>query len=94
MGCLFLARPLIRVNKQFDLFVGFAIILDMTRNRTTELLSVLHYYGGVNSMARTFGLSRQAISKWDRVPFKHLTRIAKETGTPRQILRPDLYEDE
>jgi hypothetical protein len=94
VGCLFLACPLIRVNKQFDLFVGFAIILDMTRNRTTELLSVLHYYGGVNSMARAFGLCRQAISKWDRVPLKHLSRIVKETGIPRLILRPDLYEDD
>jgi len=66
----------------------------MTRKRTTELIAVLRYYGGVNAMARTFELSRQAISKWDQVPFKHLSRIAKETGIPRQRLRPDLYEDD
>jgi len=45
-------------------------------------------------MAEAFELSRQAISKWDRVPIKHLPRIVKATKIPRQILRPDLYEDD
>jgi hypothetical protein len=85
---------MIRVNKQFDLSIKSGILPDMTRKRTTELLSVLHYYGGVNAMSRTLELSRQAISKWDRVPLRHLSRITKETGIPRQILRPDLYEDD
>ena len=45
-------------------------------------------------MAEAFGVSRQAISKWDRVPIRHVPRITKETKIPRQILRPDLYEDD
>jgi len=85
---------MIRVNKQFDLFFESPIILNMKRNRTPTLEQVLQHYGHVNAMSRAFGLSRQAISRWDRVPMKHLARISAETGIPRQILRPELYEDE
>jgi DNA-binding transcriptional regulator YdaS (Cro superfamily) len=66
----------------------------MTRKRTTTLNYIISHYGGVSAMAEAFGVSRQAISKWDRVPIRHVPRITKETKIPRQILRPDLYEDD
>ena len=65
----------------------------MKRKRTTVLEQVLRHYGYVNAMSRAFGISRQAISHWDKVPMKHLARVSSETGIPRQELRPDLYED-
>lgn len=55
--------------------------------------SVILHYGSLKTLAGELGLTLQAVSKWDRVPFKHLSRISRETGVPRQTLRPDLYED-
>lgn len=68
-------------------------MVNMTRKRTTELISVILHYGSLKALAKELGLSLQAVSKWDRVPFKHLSKISRESGIPRQILRPDLYED-
>ena len=68
-------------------------MLNMTRKRTKELISVILHYGSLKALAEEFDLTLQAVSKWDRVPFRHLSRISKETGFSRQILRPDLYED-
>jgi DNA-binding transcriptional regulator YdaS (Cro superfamily) len=65
----------------------------MTRKRTTELIEVILHYGSLAAMARELGVTIQAVSAWSRVPFKHLSRISRETGVPRQRLRPDLYED-
>ena len=45
-------------------------------------------------LARALGLTRQAIYQWDRVPSKHVLRVEKITGVPRQRLRPDLYPTE
>jgi hypothetical protein len=69
-------------------------MIDMTRKRTTEMISVILHYGSIASLARTLGLTLQAVARWDKVPFRHLSRISEETGIPRQILRPDLYEDD
>jgi len=68
-------------------------MLNMTRKRTTELISVILHYGSLKALAKELDLTLQAVSKWDKVPFRHLSRISRETGVPRQILRPDLYED-
>mgnify|MGYP006293283239 CR=1 FL=1 len=69
-------------------------MLNMTRKRSTELISVILHYGSLKALAEELGLSLQAVSKWDKVPFKHLSKISKETGIPRQVLRSDLYEDD
>jgi hypothetical protein len=70
------------------------IMLIMTRKRTTELLDVFIHYGSMAALAGNLGLTLQAVSAWKKVPFKHLSKISKETGIPRQRLRPDLYEDD
>jgi Putative antitoxin of bacterial toxin-antitoxin system, YdaS/YdaT len=65
----------------------------MTRKRTTALIEVILHYGSLASLARELEITVQAVSAWSRVPFKHLSRISKDTGISRQRLRPDLYED-
>lgn len=49
--------------------------------------------GGVRALARTLGISPQAISQWSRVPAERVLAIERATGgaVTRTELRPDLY---
>jgi DNA-binding transcriptional regulator YdaS (Cro superfamily) len=42
-------------------------------------------------IARGLGLTRAAITKWQRVPAERVVAVEKITGIPRQLLRPDLW---
>jgi DNA-binding transcriptional regulator YdaS (Cro superfamily) len=42
-------------------------------------------------IARGLGLSRAAITRWQRVPAERVVAVEKITGIPRQLLRPDLW---
>jgi hypothetical protein len=43
-------------------------------------------------IAKRLELSRQATSKWRRVPSERVRKVAEITGYPLHFLRPDLYE--
>ena len=45
----------------------------------------------ISDIARALDLSRQAVSRWDKVPAKHVLRIEELTGVSRHVLRPDIY---
>lgn len=42
-------------------------------------------------LARELDLTRQAVSRWSRVPPKHVLRVEELTGVSRHTLRPDIY---
>jgi DNA-binding transcriptional regulator YdaS (Cro superfamily) len=42
-------------------------------------------------VARELGLTRSAVTKWQRVPAERLLEVERITGIPREQLRPDLY---
>jgi hypothetical protein len=44
-------------------------------------------------LAKELHLTPAAVSAWNHVPMRYLAKISKETGIPRQKLRPDLYEE-
>jgi DNA-binding transcriptional regulator YdaS (Cro superfamily) len=48
--------------------------------------------GTFSELARRLGTSRQAVQKWARVPEARVEQVARITGVPKHILRPDLYE--
>ena len=48
--------------------------------------------GGVTKLSCRLGLSRAAVSNWPRIPSDHVVAVERETGVPRERLRPDLYE--
>lgn len=52
---------------------------------------VFAHYGGASALAAVLGVSRQAVWVWQKVPLRHLKRIASETKIPREKLRPDIY---
>lgn len=49
--------------------------------------------GKVNltKLAAGLGISRAAVTGWDRVPQKRLDEVARLTGLTPQQLRPDVY---
>lgn len=47
--------------------------------------------GGVVMLGHLLGLSRGAVSQWDRVPPQHVLRIEQLTGVSRYTLRPDIF---
>lgn len=47
--------------------------------------------GGVPALASRIGVTRQALYQWRRVPADKVALLARETGLPARMLRPDLY---
>lgn len=47
--------------------------------------------GGVVALSEKLGLSRGAVSQWQRVPVERVLDVEKLTGFSRYILRPDIY---
>lgn len=59
--------------------------------------SPLHKYlkaerGRLSKLAAALNITPGAINQWKVVPADKLVAISRETGIPRQELRPDLYE--
>lgn len=49
--------------------------------------------GGVPALARSIGVTRQAVYQWREVPAERVPDIAALTGLQRAELRPDLFGD-
>jgi len=66
----------------------------MKQTRPQNLIEVFIHYGSITLLARELHLTPAAVSAWKYVPMRYLSKISKETGIPRQRLRPDLYEND
>jgi len=44
-------------------------------------------------LARRLGITRSAISQWDKVPAERIGEVSRITGLPPQVLRPDLFSE-
>jgi DNA-binding transcriptional regulator YdaS (Cro superfamily) len=49
--------------------------------------------GGIRALARKLGIDHTAVLRWNRVPYERILEIEKETGVPRETLRPELYRE-
>lgn len=47
--------------------------------------------GGAVAVAREFGLTRQAVAKWEEVPAERVLVVERLSGVSRYELRPDIY---
>jgi len=47
--------------------------------------------GGRAALARRLGLSKQAVTRWARVPAGRVVAVAKVTRVYAEVLRPDLF---
>lgn len=49
--------------------------------------------GGGGVLAKSLGITAQALSQWDEVPPLRVLQVERITGVPRHELRPDLYPE-
>lgn len=63
----------------------------MKHDRTPVFYEIFNAYGNATKTAQALGITKQAVSAWDKVPMKHLKQIIAETGIPLERLRPDLF---
>lgn len=63
----------------------------MRYDRDPGIMAALFKVGNAVKLATHLGISRQAISRWKKIPLKHLPAISTLTGLPREQLRPDIY---
>lgn len=61
--------------------------------RSEALERAITEAGGVAALARTLGVSSQAISQWERVPAERVLEVERATKVTRHELRPDLYPE-
>jgi DNA-binding transcriptional regulator YdaS (Cro superfamily) len=57
------------------------------------LLDVFRAYGTASNLAKSLGVSRQAVCQWHKVPLKYVRRISAFTGILPEVLRPDIYAE-
>lgn len=60
--------------------------------RDTALQKAIAVAGSVASLAARLGITKQAVSAWDRVPAERAQEVEAITGVPRYVLRPDLWD--
>jgi DNA-binding transcriptional regulator YdaS (Cro superfamily) len=65
---------------------------EIKSERDPGLVAALEAAGGGAPLARLLGLNHSAVSRWRKVPAHRIIQIEAETGVPREVLRPDLYE--
>nr|WP_279360121.1 YdaS family helix-turn-helix protein [Methylobacterium indicum] len=60
-------------------------------DRDPALKAALKNVGCAVVLARSMGISPQAISQWRRCPALRVLAVEQLSGVPRHKLRPDLY---
>lgn len=60
--------------------------------RDQGLQSAIESVGGISALARALGLAQPSVSAWQRVPADRVVSVESVTGVSREILRPDLFD--
>jgi DNA-binding transcriptional regulator YdaS (Cro superfamily) len=50
--------------------------------------------GGITELARKLGITKSAVYQWDEVPAERVVDLARLSGLPRSLFRPDLFPRE
>lgn len=62
----------------------------LRRKRPRRLVNVFKK-ASISAIAKSCGISRQAVSLWKIVPTNHIFTVKRLTGLPLHEIRPDLY---
>jgi DNA-binding transcriptional regulator YdaS (Cro superfamily) len=60
--------------------------------RDSGLKAAIKSAGGTRRLAALLDISPSAVAQWHHVPAERLIQVETETGVPRHILRPDLFQ--
>lgn len=72
--------------------LSIAIYVISMTDRQPGVIAAIAAAGSINALARALGIQPSAVSRWEEVPPRRVTEIARRFGIPRHTLRPDLYE--
>lgn len=62
------------------------------KSQTRGLKAAIKAAGNMTALARLLGVTGEAVYQWDEVPIRRAAQIAKLTGVPLKVLRPDLFD--
>jgi hypothetical protein len=84
-----LAAPEVEpIDPLSDLF----ILRDYVIGEDKVMAATIKAAGGLRALARKLGVRQEAIEQWKRIPVERLQVVAKITGLPQHVLRPDLFD--
>ena len=63
----------------------------MRHNRAPIFYEIFAAYGNATKAALAIGVTKQAVSAWNKVPLKHTYKIMSDTGIPLHRIRPDIF---
>jgi DNA-binding transcriptional regulator YdaS (Cro superfamily) len=58
---------------------------------TQQIEMAVKAAGSKAKLARALGITRSAISQWNRIPVNRVVEVEQITGIPRNELRPDVF---
>jgi DNA-binding transcriptional regulator YdaS (Cro superfamily) len=61
------------------------------RDRDPGIEIAISEAGGMRKLAEFLKISHAAVSRWAKIPIKHVLSIERKFGIPRHELRPDIY---
>ena len=62
--------------------------------RRGVMAEIFHSEGMISKIARLCDVHTTAVSRWKRIPAKHVLAIEAETGISRHRIRPDIFGGE
>jgi hypothetical protein len=71
-----------------DLFM----LRDYVLSQDTIMAAAIKAAGGIRVLTRKLGIHQRVVEQWERIPVERLQAVAKITGLPQHVLRPDLFD--
>ncbi|HVI61490.1 MAG TPA: YdaS family helix-turn-helix protein [Bradyrhizobium sp.] len=68
------------------------MLRDYVLSGDTIVAAAIKAAGGIRLLARKLGIRPHAIEQWKCIPTEQLQAIARITGLPQHVLRPDLFD--
>jgi hypothetical protein len=70
----------------------YLILRDYVLSEEKVMAAAIKAAGGLHALSRDLGIHREIIEQWKRIPEGCLRVVAKITGLPQHVLRPDLFD--
>jgi hypothetical protein len=68
------------------------MLRDYVLSGETLMAAAIKAAGGLRALSRKLGIRLEVIEQWKRIPAGILPVVAKVTGLPQHVLRPDLFD--